>query len=239
MADTGAITKSYTFEIIPDDLEMLAMAERLQHGLTGHVMFKHRTYPDDHFEKFSFDFRLWLPYQKYPESREEILVAKFSIHRNRKTLYLDTLRIPEHCQQRGVGKTFVRNLFEEMIAMGIEEISMRTEKIGSYFWLRCGGQPEGHVSLWTLRCKDMTEAIAKRLQELKAAGDYAAIADLRDETTNYGFLLTNDSEWSGKIDLKDPAVLSRLQQYLGLRFAHEPAARRMTKGRLLINEGVG
>ena len=207
--------------------ETAALEQRLARGLPGSAFI--RPPRGSQFLGVGIDFYLTRPHPNYPQSQQELMVAKFAFGHDNK-LVLDTLRIPEQgdFQRQGWGRTFTRNLVAEALDHGVSRITMRTEKIGSYFWLKCGGvcAPDSRFSPNDWVINNASTDLKQRYNAHLRERDYWGIADLAEGNRKYGFPLTNDIQWEGFIDLQNPRVLNRLESYLGIKSDQDITAQR-------------
>jgi hypothetical protein len=129
-------------------------------------------------------------------------------------------------------KELYRNLLPLYEELGVTEVTLSADEVGSYAWVRYGFRPDPKE--WRKLGKKLTQRLAVlseqiadeaqvgRIENIIASSDpeaIVAIANLKNPNfteRSLGFAMLEKNIWKGKLDLGDEDTLAAVRKYVGL-----------------------
>lgn len=147
------------------------------------------------------------------------MVRNFKNEDGKKVVYHENLEIEKSIQGKGLTKQIFKNLIKQYENANIDEIRIFANKdIGSYAWAKYGFKPYDKSSFSkviekansTLKGNDLKD-FNNWLKNAEAKKDF----DLSEiVNSKFGKELLLDSEWSGKLEMKNKIDLQKFKDYI-------------------------
>ena len=137
------------------------------------------------------------------------------------------IMVDERTDMRGGGcKELYRNLLPFYKALGVQEVTLSADEVGSYAWVRYGFRPD--VEEWKLLREkirasleglmlegDIDDEQVSEIEDILASDDPNSIEAIANLEKPLGFRLLHKNIWKGTLDLTDKKMVAKLRQYIG------------------------
>lgn len=175
---------------------------------------------------------LYLPAMgQFPASFNVSAATDAGVHINRKFDFLRkrvehaVFELPDGEQRQSTGKLVLAAQMALYKKLGLKEIRLGTEDVGSYAWARYGFLPKGEH--WKeevrirLRTTPVSDAVKLSIAKILNSKDPRAMWAISDQKTllpngdTLGFHLLYKTNWGGGLSLDDRVAMRRFYNYVG------------------------